>query len=128
MSDEDYINLLNEDIHSNCYNDKIYIEQLLRGKWKHQDFYKENIKDFQYSIWCFLKGKTYEFELNHLPGKSLEYLKKNIGFVNKDDINNFIICDCNLEIKGTLLNRNIMLCGFYIHQRSIKFIHEEKNK
>lgn len=46
ISDEDYINLLNKDIHPNCYNNKIYIEQLLREKWKHQDFYKENIKNF----------------------------------------------------------------------------------
>ena len=32
MSDEDYINLLKEDIPPNCYNDEIYIGQLLRGK------------------------------------------------------------------------------------------------
>lgn len=125
MSDEDYINLLKEDIPPNCYNNEIYIGQLLRGKWKRQDFYKENIKDFQYGIWCFLKWKADEFELNHLPGKPLEYLKKNIGFVNEDDINNFIIYDCNLEIKGTLLNKNITCFGFYVPQRSIKFIHEK---
>lgn len=124
MSDEDYITWLKENIPPNCYNEEIYIKQLLKEKWKHQDFYKENIKDFQYGIWCFLKGEADEFELNHLPCEPLKYLKKNIGFINKDDINDFIIYDCNLEIKGTLLNSEITWCGFYVPQRSIQFINK----
>lgn len=113
MSDEEYVNSLEN---LNEYQKHF----CLLEKKRHEDFYKENYNDFKFGIWCFIKGYANNFELNHLSGNAMKYLKHNIGYINNPD--DFIVYDCNLQEKFMLSNYIYKESGFYVPERMIEKI------
>lgn len=132
MDDNEYKDWL---MNNMGYINNYQMNVLLKIKRDKEDFYRAHINDFKYGIWCFIKGKGNNFELNHLYNTNkkitdpMNQVKKNIGFVKEIDIPNFICYNCNLDNIGTIIDFKITYngnSGFYVPERSIQYIHEIK--
>lgn len=86
-------------------------QMMLSYKHSYEDFFRENIEDFQYGIWAFIKGYKDKQSLNHL--KAIP--KVNYAMMPKDTI----VYDCNWQRKSYLSNYFCRIYGCYIPKSSL---------